>query len=231
MTLVADRNDVDAVVSAIGALGDPSEFQAPSGYPDSLALCILDSIWSIGVRYGAVKNVVTRYREWVGSRGGDADRRAARELIVDIADGGGPERFATDVVVNEQRTSPKSGVLKAEAVLQAARKLTALGIDDATDLRERTGDDAIKRAWLSVRGQSSGVSWYYLNILALVEDVKPDRMITRFLAGALGRPVDPAEARSLVRAAHQTIEASHPGLTLRALDHAVWRNQSAAARA
>ncbi len=37
----------------------PSAWAEPDGYPDSLALCVLDAIWSIGVRYSGVVNVVS----------------------------------------------------------------------------------------------------------------------------------------------------------------------------
>jgi hypothetical protein len=39
-------------------------WKKPDGYPTSLALCILDSIWSIGVNYDRhVIPVLNRYRE------------------------------------------------------------------------------------------------------------------------------------------------------------------------
>jgi len=42
---------------------------APDGYPDSLALCIIDSIYSTGARYSSVVNVVGRYRDYRTGQG------------------------------------------------------------------------------------------------------------------------------------------------------------------
>jgi len=44
-------------------LGDLTLLPQPPGYPDSLALCVLDAIWSMGVRYTAVQHVIGRYRQ------------------------------------------------------------------------------------------------------------------------------------------------------------------------
>lgn len=86
------------------------DLRTPSGYPDSLALCVLDAVWSLGVRYGSVVNVLNRYRCWVRDvAGGDADRRDAHQLVEDIAAAGGHVRFAEDVVDNRARTSPRRG--------------------------------------------------------------------------------------------------------------------------
>jgi hypothetical protein len=52
-------------------LGDLSLLPEPPGYPNSLALCVLDAIWSMGVRYTAVKRVISRYRQHRSSLGAD----------------------------------------------------------------------------------------------------------------------------------------------------------------
>lgn len=49
-----------------------------------------------------------------------------------------------------------------------------------------------------MKGQSFGISWHYLRILAGVQDVKADWMICAFVEHALGRTVNPAEAREIV---------------------------------
>jgi hypothetical protein len=45
--------------------------------------------------------------------------------------------------------------------------------------------EQLKQAWLAVPGQRSGISWRYLLMLAGIPEVKPDRMIRRFVADAL----------------------------------------------
>jgi hypothetical protein len=55
--------------------------------------------------------------------------------------------------------------------------------------------------------------------------VKPDRMVLRFLAAALGRNVTLKEAQGLVAQACEILALEHPHLTPRALDHAIWHYQ------
>lgn len=202
------------------------DLRTPSGYPDSLALCVLDAVWSLGVRYGSVVNVLNRYRCWVRDvAGGDADRRDAHQLAEDIAAAGGPVRFAEDVVDNRARTSPRSGILKAEAVQLAAAALDELGVNTIDQFRRCYDDPAVEAAWRAVKGQRSGISWHDLRILAGVQDVKADRMICAFVEQVLGRAVGPAEARELVVAAHEHLRGGHPEVDLRTLDHAIWTHQ------
>ena len=95
----------------------------------------------------------------------------------------------------------------------------------------RHNDPEIKKLWCGVKGQSSGISWHYLLILAGVDDVKADRMVCRFVEEVVGRrPVLHEEAHQLVLAAHSVLRSEAPSLSLRALDHAIWNAQRARGR-
>ena len=147
--------------------------------------------------------------------------------VADIAAAGGAQGFADIVVRNQQLTSTRGGVSKAEAVLQAASALVGVGVNTASELRERAADETVMRAWLAVHGQGSGVSWHYVTMLALVDDAKPDRMVLRFISRAVGRDVvDPAEARAILVAAHVVLVKEFPALGLRALDYVIWDHEA-----
>ena len=223
--------DVGAVMAAIRAVPGWPELTAPKGYPDSMALCVMDAIWSMGVRYSSVEHLLTRYRTWLKDDGrGSANKRTLTDLIGDIDACGGPEGFA-DSLKNHSRTSPRNGVLKAAAVLEAADRLSDAGVNRSSELRRLHNDPEIKKLWCGVKGQSSGISWHYLLILAGVDDVKADRMICRFVEEAVGRrPVSHDEAHQLVVVAHSDLRPEAPGLSLRALDHAIWNAQRARGR-
>ena len=59
--------------------------KAPGGYPDSLALCIVDSVQSTGIRYGTTAKVVNRYRTYRTAQGGDPET----DSVSDYAGPGG----------------------------------------------------------------------------------------------------------------------------------------------
>jgi hypothetical protein len=128
---------------------------------------------------------------------------------------------------NRQRTSTTNGILKAEAVLHEARILEDEGVEVPADLigagQERL--DHLQGRWSTVAGQGSGVSWRAFTMLVGLPEVKPDRMIRRFAAAALGRPRETAvgvdEARGLVLGA-----AARLGVSPSALDNAIWSYQS-----
>ncbi len=215
--------DLDALLEHIArTLGAPKEWPEPDGYPDSLALCVLDAIWSIGVRYRGVQNVVAEYRALRRSAGADPNRDGAVELQDAIAGVGGPEAFA-DAVHNRQLTSTHNGLLKAAAVDEACTALLSSGIATTADLRSAEGDslESVNAAWRGVPGQGSGISWRYLLLLTGKQEVKPDRMIVGFVEDALGRRPTTDEAADAMTAAGTRLDVS-----LRALDHAAWRHQS-----
>ncbi|MEW2378834.1 hypothetical protein AB0883_22415 [Micromonospora sp. NPDC047812] len=211
--------------TVLETIGPPGSWRsAPSGYPDSLALCVLDAIWSIGVRYSAVENVVRRYRQARRAEGGDADRDTASDLLRFIDLLGGADEFALRVG-NRQRVSTHAGaVRKADAVRRAAQALHETGAETVSDLRAvAAGPNAarLKDVWLALPGQSSGLSWHYLLMLAGLPGVKPDRMVCRFVARALERErVPPAEAACLVKRAAVLLDVSPT-----ALDHEIWRHE------
>jgi Helix-turn-helix domain of resolvase len=43
---------------------------------------------------------------------------------------------------------------------------------------------SVELAWRGVVGQRSGITWHYVQMLAGISGIKPDRMITRFVADA-----------------------------------------------
>jgi hypothetical protein len=77
---MVSHKDVDVVVEACAALGDPNEFERPEGYR-GLALCAIDAIWSMGVRYSGVVGVIGRYRAERAADGKNADDDMPGDLV------------------------------------------------------------------------------------------------------------------------------------------------------
>jgi len=196
----------------------------------SLSTMLLDAIFSIGVHYGQVTAVVARhaksqqYDRW---ESGETDPYPLPKLILEGRQGT-PEQFA-EKLGNRGRTSTRSGILKAEAVLLAAEALVRHGIVDLQSWR--SADEKIlnnaERDFRAIKGQGTGVTWKYLSMLAGDDDkVKPDRMVVRYVEAALGRTkVSPEEAGELLIAAVPALRGTHgypATLTARQLDSAVW---------
>ncbi|CDP88416.1 heme peroxidase superfamily protein [Mycolicibacterium farcinogenes] len=200
--------------------------EAPDGYRDGLALCVIDSVQSTGDTYSSVENVVARYRAYRREQGGDPNRDGAVELLAIFDELDGPEGWAKKIG-NSNRTSTRGGVLKSEAIRDAARVLDAAGISDSAGLRDAAEDgspmDQVSTAWCAVKGQRSGITWHYMLMLAGIPGVKPDRMICRFIADSLELPrrgVTPTFALEILTAA-----AKEMGMSPTDLDHAVWQFQ------
>jgi hypothetical protein len=196
----------------------------------SLSTMLLDAIFSIGVHYGQVKAVVARHAEcqqydrW---EFGKADPYPLPNLILEGREATA-DQFAKKLG-NRCRTSTRSGILKAEAVILAAESLVRHGIVDLSSWR--SADEAILKAaerdFRAIKGQGKGVSWKYLSMLAGDADkVKPDRMVVRYVEAALRhKGVLPHEAGELLIAAAAMLRGTHgypSTLTARQLDSAVW---------
>lgn len=218
--------NVEAVARACAALGDPNEFERPEGYR-GLALCVIDAIWSMGVRYSGVVRVIDRYRAERAAGGKNADDDTPGDLVAFVDALGGPSEFAARMK-NRQLTSTRGGVLKAGAVYQAAKQLDSLGVRSPARLSEASEKqrDELADAWSGIQGQGSGISWSYFLMLSGTQGVKADRMVRRFLADALGRPsaedVGVAEAVELVTAAAERLNTEPT-----TLDHQIWLYQRA----
>ena len=212
------------VLAHMTVLGDPTRWETATTY-ESLALALMDAVWSIGVRYAGVLNVLERYRGARRREGGDPDRDSPANLVAFIDSGGGPDAFAV-TVDNRQRTSSRSGILKAEAVLGVAQVLVDVGIETPQDLAAATPHQVteLRRRWTAITGQGSGLSWDYFLMLAGQQGVKADRMVRRFVAEALGvgeHEVSQREAHALV-----TEAAVHLSVDVSQLDYAIWLHQS-----
>jgi hypothetical protein len=188
-------------------------------------LALMDAIWSIGVRYAGVVNVINRYRGTRRRDGADPDADTPQELVAFVEVIGGPEAFA-EAVDNRQRTSSRSGILKAEAVLLAAQALVYADVETPQDLAQATPERLaeLRSRWTAITGQASGLSWEYFLMLSGLQGVKADRMVRRFVADALGvaeQAVSQRDGHALVTEAAKRLDVE-----VSQLDYAVWLRQS-----
>ncbi|HYC47804.1 MAG TPA: hypothetical protein VED01_20220 [Burkholderiales bacterium] len=201
-------------------------------YYGSLPLAVLDAVFSIGVRYASVRNVVDRYC----SRFAVTKLRRDRHQLPLRAEQEPVSAFCTrfeylgieamvGILCSKHRTSPRNGILKADAAYRFASALRAHRIEYLQDAAAAPRTD-VERMILDIPGQRSGISLRYFWMLAGADDfIKPDRMVFRFLEAAVGRVVLADEAQALLAEATEILSADYPALTPRLLDHEIWKYQ------
>lgn len=209
--------------------GDPDRWIRSTGYPKSMALCVLNSIYSIGGNYSATTNVVARYLKAREQEGANAYRDSTADLLAAVERWGGSAEFAK-VIKNERPASPRSKtpVLKAEVVRRAAVVLEDAKAGTVEGFKANYSDgearESLRKAWLALPSQRSGVTYHYLLILAGYDSVKPDRWVNRFITDAIGPDfgrftVD--EAIGMVKGAARSMK-----VMAKDLDHVIWRKQT-----
>ena len=124
-TNLQDAEKVAAYCKAVLEL-DEVELSTEYGY-SCLPLCVIDAVYSIGVRYEGVRNVLARYREHLQQLDMEEDKHTITEFV-QIMQRHGTESCADQLFGNRQRTSTRGGILKAEAVKQFAVALHERGI-------------------------------------------------------------------------------------------------------
>ncbi len=127
----ATLRTVVAACRAVLASSGPIEVADEYGYT-SLPLCVIDSVFSIGVRYESVRNVIDRYCRRFDlpkqAPKGTVPLRDQQESITGFLIRVVPidaDRLATEVFGNRQRTSARNGILKANAVVSVRGRARA----------------------------------------------------------------------------------------------------------
>lgn len=208
--------------------GDENNWITADGYPNSLALCVIDSIFSTGSHYQSVINVVAEYCEYRRNQGGDPYTDGIKELLTTFDKVGGSAGWAK-LVDNHKPAHTKPGaLLKAEVIHSAAKALQTVDVWTVADLHKLHAEDEhltpVKNVWLRLPSQRSGVTYNYLLILAGFQSVKPDRMVIRFVeehAGLEGKQLTPMQTAELITRVAE-LYPTQP----RRLDHVIWRHAS-----
>ena len=150
-----DDDALRAILAAVETLlPSPDRWETPGSY-DSVGLAVIAAVWSIGVRYQSVDNVIARYRAERLAGGGDPEADGPGDVRRFIEACGGAEEFAQRMG-NRQRTSTTNGILKAEAVLHEARILEDDGVELVADLTAASPErlDHLQGRWSTVAGRA-----------------------------------------------------------------------------
>lgn len=203
-------------------------------YYQHLPLCVIDSVFSLGIKYEMVKTVIANYcsffklltfRSNLNTLPSEQEQQSISTFI-ELYDKYCIIEFANGIYRNRCKTSTRSGILKAEAVLLFARVLKDYGINYFQDIHKIYNQLDIERYVLSIKGQSSGKSWVYFLMLAGNDCfIKPDRQIQRFLLSATGKDFTAQEAQELLYKVANVLKKEYPSITPRLLDYKIWEWQ------
>lgn len=198
----------------------------------NLPLCVLDAIYSIGVRYTSTENTVRRYYEAFhitpyrdsAEFPAEKEQHTMSQLKNNIQNVGIEAFVGKKYLNNMQRTSSRNGILKAEAVLACAELFAKNGIETLQDFAGKWNPE-IEAEYLKICGQKSGISLAYLKMLCGDDTkVKPDRHILRYLKSEYSANVELADAQPVIEATTKILNEKYPTLTVRQVDYLIWEH-------
>ncbi len=209
---------------------------SPEYYYNSLPFCLIDAIFSIGIRYTGVRKTVIHYCDHFGlDRLASPLTHSARKddhRISDFLDNIGPyaasDYGAFDVYQSKCRTSTKGGMLKAQAVYEAAVILHNHHIETIHDINAMTDMTGLEADFCAIRGQNSGISFSYLLMLSGDDShMKIDRWLMRFCEKATAsKNYTTDDAENDLMTACRLLQKKYHSLTPRLLDHTIWNYMS-----
>ena len=202
-------------------------------FPHSLPICILDAVFSIGIRYEMARKVWLNSKDYyklsflsmedIENGIKDDCEHTINDFINNVNSFNSIEDFRASVKISRHRTSSRNGILKIEAVYEIARILQMHSINTVEDFRDYPDHNTLDKEICSVRGQRSGIMLKYLYMLAGDKNkCKLDRVLRAFVAKYYPNLSDD-EIIELLNNTVSELKEERSDLTLRLLDCAIWK--------
>lgn len=207
-------------------LTDPNET-----FYKSLPICIIDAVFSIGVKYQSVEKAEKSFFEHftlnISRTYPVFNEYTINDFIRDMDTFDSYEDAAKIGFNNRQRTSSVNGILKAEACYRVAEVFKKHNINTLEDFNKYTNKPLLDTDILKVRGQSSGIMLKYLYMLAgNANEVKPDRHMVNFMKKVFPHltmsPKDHPGIKKIITETVLGLKPKYPQLTERFLDVLIW---------
>jgi len=204
-------------------------------YYSNLPLCIIDAIFSIGIKYTTTQNVVKRFSDYLninkfrkyGSNFPQINEQYSIKQFIEFYQENDIDFITNDIYKNKCRTSTVNGILKSEAIFEFTKVLQKYEINYFQDITKVVNNANFERDIKYITGQGSGISLSYFFMLAGDENlIKPDRMVERFVEDCIQKKLSTSEITQLFLKVIQIVKTTYPNLTLRELDHEIWKYQS-----
>ena len=135
----------------------------------SLPLCVIDAVYSIGVNFAGVINTVDRYCNYFELQHHrdpkdilpSNDKQESISSLCQKFEKFGVDGMVDKVFCNRQRTSTRNGILKADAVNRFALVLQKYKVEYLQDVEKIINSKDFKNDICAIPGQKSGISLKY----------------------------------------------------------------------
>jgi hypothetical protein len=191
-----------------------------------LPLCVIDSVFSIGVRYEGVQNAIKRFCDYYKIDRFSKKNEFTTTGILALVEQMSIVELTEKVFQNRQRTSATNGILKSEAVILFLKVLQTFNIETFSDIEKIITNEQFEKEIKEIPGQKSGISLKYFFMLAGSDDlIKPDRMILRFLENIIGEKLSLNNCQLILIAVAERLKNKGFNITPKKLDNLIWSYQ------
>jgi hypothetical protein len=211
----------------IEIFADKKNYTLPDVYNYShLPLCVIDSVFSIGVRYEGVLNTINNFCTHNKIDRFSKSNELSTSFFLNLMEQVSIKELTENIYKNRQRTSPRSGILKSEAVIQFLKVLLKYEINKLSDVYKIISSNEFEIDIKKIPGQKSGISLTYFFMLAGSDDlIKPDRMIVRFLESISGETVSLNDSQIILAEVSKKLQKNGFDMTPKKLDYLIWNYQ------
>ncbi|WP_281227789.1 hypothetical protein [Flavobacterium aquiphilum] len=199
---------------------------APEYYYSHLPLCVIDSVFSIGVKYEIVQNTISRFCNYYRIDKFSSSQEVTTSDFLKLMKEKSIKELTESIYQNRQRTSTRNGILKSEAVILFLEVLQKFKIEKLKDVDKIFSSEQFENEIKKIPGQNSGISLTYFFMLAGSDDlIKPDRMIVRFLESISGEKVSLNDCQLILVEVANQLKKNGFNITPKKLDNLIWNYQ------
>ena len=188
-----------------------------------LPLAVIDAIYSIRLNYNTVKKIVDRYCKYYGVakyRQDCGSIHTISDLIKNI-NVQGCEKFASGILMSNNKTAGINSNLKSYAVLKWAEILKENNIENFDDIKE-ADLKKLENKLKSVKGQGEAAVKYFFMLCGCEKFCKPDRHIINFFSNIEGYTINQLEAQWFMESVVKDLNNRNIDITVRQLDYIIW---------
>lgn len=219
---------IDQVTSACTRIFfDKKNYQLPEEFNYAhLPLCVMDSVFSIGVKYESATNAINRFCIHFNIDKFSKNKEHSTTDFLQLMENVPLIELTEKIYCNRQRTSTKNGILKSEAVIKFLKLLQKYRIEYISDINNLIVNDNLENEIKKIPGQASGISYKYFLMLTGSDDlVKPDRMILRFLDSITNHRISLDDCQIIFQEVVKQMNKTGFNLTPKKLDSLIWNYQ------